>query len=811
MNIFGRLVAEKYKIKTFGHPPELVFKIRTWEGKQEVAIPAPLLPQFFVRIQDLEAVKKAFEGNNIGLVKYYDIPTTEAWTADEHAAVTRLEVNDPHTVSKCRKLLVDASLRVYEADIPFTRVVKRNLRIYDNKVRIHDGELLPYAGDVPDMIKGFYDIETDDSGIHNSARKQRIFGMTLATDQEVITWVEEEESQVLGPFLEKLNSIDLLVGWGSEDFDDERVLIRTDVLQLPYDPRDIQKFDLLKTLVYREGKRLESLRLEAVTEEILVKEFKVYPKTVERYKGYYKLFAGEDGGRARLGAINRSHAVAVRDIDKYLGLLSMRVTMADIAGIQVEDTYYYSRVIDSIVLREYFNQKPRLIAPCRTDDENIGFEGAHVFDPKTGLHKNVLHLDLVSLYNRIVQTFNISPELWPIIDKSDFDVDSNGKITLTSENYERLIKKLAAQPEGIFPRKMRELEVWRKQTKAEKNKYKANMESPEYKKWSTLDSTIKTLILAFYGQLGEAKSRYFIPLMAGLVTYAGREILMATAKWLEEMGFVILYGDTDSIFCIPAVDLGETTEQRVGAGRRIEELLNTEIYPNLLTDRWGIPTSRMSIQEGKYKGPSNGIQTEFQEVYTSIFFGEGKKRYAGMAYQGKEPEVKGFEVVRGDWCPLARSVQSKIIDMRLSGVPKADIENYLVATKNDVLDGKYTKELVISKGQKVKEYKVKPAHQRAADKIAKGDVVQGDSKIHYVVTKADKSSIVDVQPVIQGAEFPKIEFSGLVYYWTKQVAPPAFRILWGLFSEEDQEKLLQCHYTYKESEPDAGRLDFHYA
>ena len=798
--IQGRIVAETYR-PAFNRAPDLIFWIRTTNGRVKVSLPSPVLPRYYVRERDFSGVEKVLK-EKVGWFKAVQLPRSEAVIADEQdEAVVEINVHDPSSVAIHRKILEAAGFNVFEADLPYTRLMKKLLGIYHNKVKVVNGEYLPFDDEVPGMVKGYYDIETDDSDMKKTPKpaKNRITCITLITVypdnrvEESTFCGDNETEDILKPFFEKMKDVDLLIGWGSSTFDDEFIDTRLRMAGLDWHSRSVQRLDLLEVIKFRGGKRLESQRLEYVVEEFLVKKppegSGIYEKTVQRLKGYHRYFHNQGGkdefgneiNRETMVRVNASHARAVKDIDETLELSDLRISLADVGGIQVSDTYYQSRVIDSLVLRRFYNEHPRLITRCR--DENVKkerYKGAQVFSTVPGQHDNVLHFDLVSLYNRIVQTFNISPELWSEARKSN------------PQDYEELIPLLQTQKDGIFPQEMLKLEKWRAEFKAEKKKYEADKTSAEYKKAAMMDNTIKTLILAFYGQLGEPRSRYFVNLMAGLVTYAGRELILATAGELTNLGFEILYGDTDSLFAREGKDFDDVITDYEEFGAKIKTYLNETFYLSLLTSRWSIDPERKRIEIG------------FEEVYSTIFFGEARKRYAGMAYGAVKPEIVGYEQIRSDWSPLAKNLQLDTINMRLKKVQKNEIESKILQVKNDLLDGKFGKELIISKGMRrgESEYKSLPPHIRAAAKMTEAER-QGDYKIHYVITRASKGAIDDVQPVLVNAmSVPEIKMSARIYYWTHQIFPPTARVLWGLFDEKELEALERC------AARDVNKLDF---
>lgn len=749
----------------------------------------------YVCSEHLEEVEEAFRTRQGKTVNYWGgCKECEKLKKDSDPSIVCRRCRD--TVAMVSKFVVTC----YEADIPFVRHIKRDMHLY-NAIRINP--LIPakeagnlsasaieaWAGDVPDIQRGYYDIETDDSeGQKNppDPSTSRILALSVASKHfnKAITYPEEKD--ILREYLwHTKNDTDLVIGWNSEHFDDEFVERRSNLHQLNYDRHAFQRLDLYQLMAFKSERRMESFALKDVTREVLVEEQKPgspyhWDKPTEHLKAHQYMEHFKDPAKLpKMLEVNFSHAKAVHDIDGALGLIDMRAAMADIAGIMVPDTYYYSRVIDAIVLRRMYDEKPRLICGCRTDTKGqTEYSGATVFPPATGQHYIVLHFDLVSLYNRIVQAMNISPELWSAVRKV---IELLPKAT-----PEDLIPLLRDLKDGIFPQEMRKLEAWRKVLKAEKKKYEKDKESGEYKKAATLDRAVKTLILAFYGQLGEPRSRWFFPLMAQLVTYTGREFIAETARILRESGFEILYGDTDSIFCKAGPTLKIPTAELADAiGHALEKRLN-EWYPKWVSERWGLPPERAKL-----------FAIEFAEVYDVIFFGEAKKKYAGLSHGSTVPEIVGFEKVRSDWCKVARNMQEEIIKMRLNKVPKEDIKAFVIKTKNDVLDAKVDlKQLVISKGVKknTKEYKNLPPHVKAAMQIeAVGGKVE--SRVHYVIIKSDKGKMTEIKAIIEEDNIPKPELSALIYYWTHQIFPPTKRTLWGMFGEDEFAQMEQCKAT----------------
>ena len=59
---------------------------------------------------------------------------------------------------------------------------------------------------------------------------------------------------------------------------------------------------------------------------------------------------------------------------------------------------------------------------------------------------------------------------------------------------------------------------------------------------------IKAIINSGYGVFGHPHFKYYDPKVAEIVTALGRKTISEMQKIVSEMGFTILYGDTDSLF-----------------------------------------------------------------------------------------------------------------------------------------------------------------------------------------------------------------------------------------------------------------------
>ena len=72
---------------------------------------------------------------------------------------------------------------------------------------------------------------------------------------------------------------------------------------------------------------------------------------------------------------------------------------------------------------------------------------------------------------------------------------------------------------------------------------------------------IKILMNSFYGVLGTPACRFYNPALANSITGLGRELLLWSKHWFEQAGYVVLYGDTDSLFVQTGADAGAASRK----------------------------------------------------------------------------------------------------------------------------------------------------------------------------------------------------------------------------------------------------------
>jgi len=136
------------------------------------------------------------------------------------------------------------------------------------------------------------------------------------------------------------------------------------------------------------------------------------------------------------------------------------------------------------------------------------------------------------------------------------------------------------------------------------------------------------------------------------------------------------------------------------------------------------------------------IRLDIQEHYRTIFFTEKKKRYAGITDEGTIV-VKGLEVRRGDWCTLAKELQSDVIRVILERQDPKEAAGLVTETIKLLRAGEIPlAKLIIYKTltKKITSYESVQAHVRAAKRAKEyGLAADVGAKIGYLVVKGSGS------------------------------------------------------------------------
>ncbi len=178
-----------------------------------------------------------------------------------------------------------------------------------------------------------------------------------------------------------------------------------------------------------------------------------------------------------------------------------------------------------------------------------------------------------------------------------------------------------------------------------------------------------------------------------------------------------------------------------------------------------------------------GMELEFEGFYERGFF-VTKKRYALI--QDDKIVVKGLELVRRDWAPVAKKTQEKVMMAILKDASPDKAAKIIKEVIGHIKKGETPLEDLVIHTQLTKnpdKYKQKAPHVLAAKKaIERGRKVGRGSIIRYIVIKG-KGPISQRAEPLEDANVANYDPN---YYIDNQVLPAVSRIIDSLGYSQDE-------------------------
>ena len=465
-------------------------------------------------------------------------------------------------------------------------------------------------------------------------------------------------------------------------------------------------------------------------------------------------------------------------------------------------------------------------------DDDEGYEGAVVLDPKEGIYLNepIVVFDYGSLYPSSMIARNLSHDCYlidekyriedPNIDYMDVSYDlyegkgdkkkkvgekvctfvqyKDGKKGIIADILDMLLKKRKSTRKkieyqsikckngdiisGICTEKDATYEVIDIDTNNKIIVAKNDIDNInetynifEQDVFDALQLAYKITANSLYGQIGARTSSIYLKEIAACTTATGREMIMMAKKFVEDnYNADVIYGDTDSIFCkFPLKD----NEGNIVQGK---DALPFAIETGIKVEK-DIAKIMPKPQKLNYE----------KSLYPFILF--SKKRYVGNLYEFDVNKYKqksmGIVLKRRDNAQIVKKIYGGVIDIILKKQDlRASIE-FLQDELSDLVEGKAPIcDLVITKNLRA-SYKdpSKIAHKVLADRIGARDpgnrpVV--NERIPYVYIKTNSTS------GLQGDRIENPDFivenqltPDYLHYITNQIMKPLLQ-LYALCLEE---------------------------
>jgi DNA polymerase II len=751
-------------------------------------------PYFFIHEKDLSKIKQIIEKYNIKAEK-------TNLTTFKKTKTMKLSFNCQTDINKAKKEIHDKEIHTFEADVkPHMKFMmdygllgtiniegdyetsERVDRIYKNPEltnSTYNPKLKILSIDI-EAVRDSNELDAEDKliciGISSKNFKKNFFVSKTSSKVSSNTKLKntiicEDEEECLEKFKQAFLEFDpdIITGWNVIDFDlnylkekfqknkvnfdlgrtnksvkirIEENFFRTSKCDIPgrlvLDGLNLIRDPFIKEAPSIKSKKFESYSLENVAMQIL---------------GKGKLLKGSGGTRhdqlVQLLKTNPQKVIdynlldceLVYEILEKTKTIELGIERSQLTGMPLDKITATIASLDSLYIREA--RKKSLVSPTtRYQEKHEKNIGGFVMSPKPGIYTNVIVLDFKSLYPSIIRTFNIDPSCYHSSEKQ-------GMQCVKAPNGACFENK-----EGILPEIIERLHKAREKAKAEKR------ELSSY--------AIKTIMNSFWGALASQNSRYFDLKMSNSITSFAQEIIKLTAKKIKEIGYEVIYQDTDSCF----VDTNLTKEKANQLGKKIEKDINKfyEEYVKKHHKRESYLELELEKQYLSFIIPQlRGTKKQDQDSTTSS---GAKKRYAGLKEIKKQEkgktmikekiEVVGMEAIRGDWTDAAQEFQINLLDKIFhKQEPIKFIKQYIL----DLRNGKLDKKLVYRKSirKNLSEYtKTTPPHVKAARKLKKLDsnIIQ-----YYITTEGPEP----IQNLTHSIDYE--------HYIKKQIQPIAIQIL----------------------------------
>ena len=604
----------------------------------------------------------------------------------------KINFSSPYNV----RLFKDANVESLQSDVPFPRRV-----LIDMDWRVTPTE---------DVL--IFDIEVDSSeGFPNPenaySRILTICCMDTTGNEYVLAY--DDEKQTLQEFFDLAEKYKCIMGWNSQTFDKPYIENRADRLNVDFNSFKYVHIDALP--VYRDILLIgrSNYKLETVISEEFEDEYYDFPDV-----DYEELLTYFENDRERLIEYNLEDVRAVRDIEKRYRLKDLVFDiLAGDGYCRPEDIFYvkdqsgYKKVeksatvlVEGIIL----NESDDVIWPNKyqgTGEEK--FQGADVLDPTPGLHENVIVLDFSSMYPGIIEALNVGPET--------FREDGSGDIDAP-------IGSFVSEPESKFVTSYRRAQKRRNEWKVKKKE--RTQGTADWYVASAFDTGLKARTNTFYGVIGSRYSRFYNKNVAENITRMGAMMIQKTKELSESYGVEVLYGDTDSVLI--RISEGDP----VTRGKALATTLTAELKTWI---------------EDEFNANSDFIELSLDDVYSSFFMTDKKKRYAGRKIWAGTPcdtfDITGFEVVRGDTMEAVAEFQEELLRRLVDGEnPTEIVHDYRRRLKSGELDDKLVTYVSLSKP--IDQYNSTPPHVRLAKRH---DFGMGD-EIPYVKYGSSPKDVV---------------------------------------------------------------------
>jgi DNA polymerase elongation subunit (family B) len=585
-----------------------------------------------------------------------------------------------------------------EYSFPSGYKFKASIHLYNSRTKMLSDYIQFVKDTDPDILTGWFFVKYDAKELINEINSLRLHASDLSP---------LHKAYVMGDQVSELESNIKIAG---------RVL-----------------WDMLKAYSFLQQGRLPDASLEAIAQ-----------KELNEGKHPHKPFSQLWNDIDELIEYNCKDSVLVKRIDEKKHLIQHFDTIRRFVGGEWNSAFFETLLWDCYLLRKVHN---KIVLPPKNKIKTERFKGAKVLIPASkGIHRNIILIDLKGLYPSIIITLNMSPEVMTE-DKTNANNLPNGV-------------SFKKEPVGLLPEVLLELMQLREEYKANMKKYPYG--TSEYETFEMQQFAIKVLMNALYGAMAYENFRLVTPKLAESIPFVGRNVLDFIIKTIEQMGFKVIYGDTDSIFI--QAESKEPYYEMMNIIKNLNDKLPQFMKEFANTDKCTIIIEPKKIYESlMISEKKSGVKRPAQKRYAGIIsWAEGEFIDKNSE---KSLDVVGFESKRSDSSALSRDLQKKVIRMLLEGAPLSDQKAYISQVIQSIINGVYEFEYVgITKGlsKNLGSYLVDNPHRRAA--------IYSNENLGTKFGLGDKPRIIYVSST---GKYPKTD---VIAFMKNEDIPPDFKM-----------------------------------
>lgn len=491
---------------------------------------------------------------------------------------------------------------------------------------------------------------------------------------------------------------DIITGWNSNGFDISYICSRINRVlgeewMLKLSPfriveRSVSTFNGRETILYDIAGRStldllelykkfrfinrESYRLDFIAEVELGENKLKMPgdSFKDSYDNYWNIFV----------AYNQRDVELVDKLEQKLGLIYLAVSLAYVAKINYSDVYSPIKTWEQYI--QYSLKDDNTFIPLRVfASSNTQIEGGYVKEPIPGYYKWIVSFDFTSLYPKIIEALNVSPECFIGMTNCSVSKILEGAIknetpyTLAANGAQFSKEKLGIMTRltaGLFDKRKQSKDLM-KEAKKRYQETKDDSYKKEADRYNVLQLATKVCLNSLFGATASPYFIFFDNRMAEGITMTGQAVIQYVSRDINEYlkktlnikKDLLLMADTDSSFFNfgPLVEKycqGKTDEQ---VAKFLNKVIEEKIRPIILKS-----TQEYEVMTNCFKG-----KFDFKlEKIASAGIITGKKRYAvrvleneGIKYAEPETAITGIEVVRSSTPQIARKWLKEAIEIVL--------------------------------------------------------------------------------------------------------------------------------------------------